>query len=178
MNRRSAITASAVASAVAVLTMGAAPGAIAADSHASGTVHPMSCPMDKGTYVSGAKNTFVPDPGKKVYGATGVTLSITAAKGTSWTGTVTASGTVEVGLIVASAKETYGGSYSWGKTTTVTLGGTWKVPSNKTSGWLALGSMGSHMNWITTQTQPNCSSKTLGKGTINLPKLSPYIAHS
>lgn len=174
MERRSVIAASAVASAAAVLAIGAAPGAVAADR----TVHPMSCPMDKGTVVSGAKTVFVPDPGKRVYGASGVTLSISAAKGTSWTGTVSASGTVEVGLIVASAKETYGGSYSWGKTTTVTLGGTWKVPSTQKTGWLALGSQGSHMNWITTQTQPNCSSKTLGKGTINLPKLAPYIGHS
>lgn len=178
MKRRTAITASAVASAAAVLAIGAAPGALAADPGAAGTVHPMSCPMDKGTLVSGAKTVFVPDPGKRVYGATGVTLSITAAKGTSWTGTVSASGTAEIGLIVASAKETYGGSYSWGKTTTVTLGGTWKVPSSQKTGWLALGSQGSHMNWITTQTQPNCSSKTLGKGTINLPKLAPYIGHS
>jgi len=175
MNRRTAITASTVASTVAVLMLGVAPGAIAATGNA---MHPNSCPPDKGASVSGAVSTFVADSGKKVYGATGVTLSITAAKGTSWTGTVSASGTFEESFIVASAKETYGGSYSWGKTTTVTLGGTWKVPSNQKTGWLALGSLGSHMNWQLTQDQPNCTVKVLGHGTVNLPKLSPYIGHS
>lgn len=168
-----------VASVALLAAMTATPNSFAAEGKPAGTVHPMQCPPDLTTTVSNGKAAFVRDSHKTVYGDSGVTLSLSVAKGHTWTGTFTYSGQLEESMIIASAKETYSASISYAKTTTVTLGGSWKVPKSQKSGWLALGSQGYSMKWKTTRTKGNCSGEeTLGSGTAKLPAKSPYIKHS
>jgi hypothetical protein len=127
---------------------------------------------------SGATSTFVPDSAKKVYGASGVTLTVSAASGTTWTGTVTSATQGDISAIVVEAKETISGSVSYSKTTTVTLSGSWKVPSSQSSGWLALGSKGYRMNWQEGYDTGSCTWVKVKSGTASLPAQSPYIGHS
>jgi hypothetical protein len=141
-------------------------------------VHPDGCPPDPGFAFSSVKSTFVGDKSKTVYGQSGITLSVSVAKGHTWTGTLTSATKVSASVLVASAEETISGSISYAKTTTVTLGGSWKVPSNQKDGWLALGSKGYSFNWQYGSTNGACKWISSNHGTARLPALSPYIAHS
>ncbi|MGV9706603.1 hypothetical protein [Streptomyces sp. NPDC003483] len=105
-------------------------------------------------------------------------MTITQAVRDCWTGTVTYAAKISESIIVASAEETFGGSVSYAKTTTVTLGGSWKVPASQRDGWLALGSKGYSFNWERGSYNGGCKWIVSNHGTAKLPALSPYIAHS
>jgi hypothetical protein len=141
-------------------------------------VHADGCPADPTVSISTVKSKFVGDKSKTVYGQSGVTLSVSVAKGHTWTGTITSATKVSASIIVASAEETISGSISYAKTTTVTLGGTWKVPANQKDGWLALGSKGYSFNWERGSYNGGCKWIVSNHGTAKLPALAPYIAHS
>ncbi len=149
-----------------------------ADADADVPVHTDGCPPDPGFRFYNVKSTFVGDKSKTVYGQSGVTLSVSVAKGHTWTGTVTYSVKLSESILVASAEETISGSISYAKTTTVTLSGTWKVPASQKDGWLALGSKGYSFNWERGSTNGGCKWIVSNHGTAKLPALSPYIAHS
>lgn len=149
-----------------------------ADADAQGPVHPDGCPPDPAITKTNAKSTFVGDKSKTVYGQSGVTLSVSVAKGHTWTGTITYAAKIEESIIVASAEETWGGSVSYAKTTTVTLSGSWKVPASQKDGWLALGSKGYSFNWERGSYNGACKWIVSNHGTAKLPALAPYIAHS
>ncbi|MFJ8005588.1 hypothetical protein [Streptomyces fagopyri] len=149
-----------------------------ADAVTNGPVHPDGCPPDPSISITKAKSVFVGDKSKTVYGQSGVTLSVSVAKGHTWTGTVTYAAKISESIIVASAEETFGGSVSYAKTTTVTLGGSWKVPASQRDGWLALGSKGYSFSWEKGSYNGGCKWIVSNHGTAKLPALSPYIAHS
>jgi len=149
-----------------------------ADADVQGSVHTDSCQSDPTVSITNAKSTFVRDKDKTVYGQSGVTLSISVAVGHTTTGTFTYAAKLSESIIVASAEETLGGSVSWSKTTTVALGGTWKVPSSQNDGWLALGSKGYSFNWERGSYNGGCKWIVSNHGTAKLPALAPYIAHS
>ncbi|WP_405830614.1 hypothetical protein [Streptomyces sp. NBC_01176] len=107
-----------------------------------------------------------------------VTRFVSVAKGHTWTGTITYASKLSESIIVASAEETISGSISYSKTTTVTLGGSWKVPASQKDGWLALGSKGYSFNWERGSYNGGCKWIVSNHGTAKLPALSPYIAHS
>lgn len=69
--------------------MAVAPNSFAAAGKPAGTVHPIHRPPDLTTTVSNGKAAFVRDSHKRVYGDSGVTLSLSVAKGHTWTGTFT-----------------------------------------------------------------------------------------
>jgi hypothetical protein len=140
--------------------------------------HPQGCVNDEATVVSDPVSTFVADSGKKVYGASGTTLSISAASGTTWSGSVSGSGKISESAIIFSADESFSASISYSKTTTVSLGGSWTVPKTESSGWLTLGSMGYSMKWNTGETTGNCTWDSFGSGTAVLPAQAPFIDHS
>ncbi|MEU6220113.1 hypothetical protein ABZ845_21730 [Streptomyces sp. NPDC047022] len=155
---------------------------VAVDSPSGSANHPMNadgCPYDgPSVSLSNVKSTFVGDKSKTVYGQSGVTLSVSVAKGHTWTGTFTYSAKLSQSIIIESAEESISGSVSYAKTTTVTLGGTWKVPNNQRDGWLALGSKGYSFNWDYGSLNGGCKWISTSHGTAKLPALSPYIAHS
>jgi hypothetical protein len=161
-----------VVGATALLLGALAPVASAA------TAQPNSCPPDNQYSVSNALGTFVPDNDKKVYGATGVTLSLSVAAGTSWTGSVGGSVSGDISLIVAAAQMSVNGSISYSKSTTVNLGGSWTVPANQQSGWLALGSQGYSMHWQLAGYTATCAYRIIRQGGATLPALTPFINHS
>ncbi|MGW5432140.1 hypothetical protein ACWET9_33840 [Streptomyces sp. NPDC004059] len=139
---------------------------------------PDGCPPDPGFRFYHVKSTFVNDKAKTVYGQSGVTLSVSVAKGHTWTGTFTYAAKLSESVLVAAAEETISGSISYAKTTTVTLGGSWTVPASQRDGWLALGSKGYSFNWERGSTNGGCKWIVSNHGTAKLPALSPYIAHS
>ncbi|MEU7381204.1 MULTISPECIES: hypothetical protein [unclassified Streptomyces] len=141
-------------------------------------VHAEGCPPDPSFSFTSVKSTFVGDKSKTVYGQSGVTLSVSVAKGHTWTGTVTYSAKLSESILVASAEETISGSISYAKTTTVALSGSWKVPASQKDGWLALGSKGYSFNWERGSYNGGCKWIVSNHGTAKLPALSPYIAHS
>ncbi|MFC9635084.1 hypothetical protein ACFTY8_39000 [Streptomyces mirabilis] len=143
--------------------------------------HPMNpdgCPPDPGFSFSSVKGTFVGDKSKTVYGQSGVTLSVSVAKGHTWTGTITASAKLSESYLIASAEESISGSISYAKTTTVTLGGSWTVPKTQKEGWLALGSQGYSFGWQYGSYNGACRWIVSNHGTAKLPAKSPFIAHS
>ncbi|MEV1062875.1 hypothetical protein [Streptomyces sp. NPDC050263] len=149
-----------------------------ADAGVDGPVHTDGCPPDPAISITKVKSTFVGDKSKTVYGQSGVTLSVSVAKGHTWTGTITYAAKLSESIIVASAEETISGSISYAKTTTVTLGGTWKVPASQKDGWLALGSKGYSFNWERGSYNGGCKWIVSNHGTARLPALAPFIAHS
>ncbi|MFG2939687.1 hypothetical protein [Streptomyces sp. NPDC048282] len=144
----------------------------------SGPVHPEGCPPDPSVSITKVKSTFVGDKSKTVYGQSGITLSVSVAKGHTWTGIITYAFKLSESIIVASAEETITPSVSYAKTTTVSLSGSWKVPASQKDGWLALGSKGYSFNWERGSYNGGCKWIVSNHGTAKLPALSPYIAHS
>jgi hypothetical protein len=169
-----------VGAVVLLVAGGAALGAVspAFAQEAPQTVHPNRCGEDPSYSLTGVKGTFVADPGKRVYGQSGVTLSISAASGTTWSGSVTSATQGDINAIIAEAKETVSVSIGYSKTTTVSLGGSWQVPKNQSSGWLALGSEGYTMGWYYGYNNGNCQFVKTKSGTATLPAQTPYIGHS
>lgn len=139
---------------------------------------PAGCPPDPGYSFKKVKSTFVADKKKTVYGASGVRLTLSVAKGHMWTGTIGGALKGEAKAIVAAAEVTVNASIAYTKTTTVTLGGSWTVPAKKRDGWLALGSKGYSFSWEYGSTNGACKWKASRSGTAKLPAMSPYIAHS
>ncbi|MEU1009823.1 hypothetical protein [Streptomyces sp. NPDC005890] len=139
---------------------------------------PQGCPPDPAFSFSHVKGTFVKDKSKTVYGQSGITLKVEVAKGHTWTGTISYAAKLSESILVASAEETISGSISYAKTTTVTLGGTWKVPASQRDGWLALGSKGYSFDWERGSYNGGCKWIVSNHGSAKLPALSPYIAHS
>jgi hypothetical protein len=167
------------ATASAVVLTGSTSQAFAAGESGGIVFRPSACAPDVSTTVSKSKSAFIPDNGKKVYGDSGVTLSLSVASGHTWTGSVSGTGEVDESAVVIAAKESVSASISYAKTTTVTLGGSWTVPASQSQGWFALGSQGFQMSWKRTRTKGDCSGEqTLGSGTAKLPAKSPYLAHS
>ena len=160
------------------LALAAGVGVAVAPAASAATDGPQLCPPNTLYDTSNPIGTFVGDPAKTVYGASGVTLSLSSASGTTWSGTVSNATQGDISLIVIEAKDTVSASVSYSKTTTVALGGSWTVPSSQKSGWLALGSEGYHMNWSVSQENGNCTTTLLRSGTANLPAESPFIDHS
>lgn len=142
----------------------------------AGTSTPMGCPLEYSYSYSGVASTAIAH--QTVYGASGVTLSISETSGTTITGTVGGSGTVDVNAIVAGATAQVNASISLSKTSTVTRGGSWTVPSNQSTGWLADGAQANSMNWQYWRQNGNCTSTVVGSGSAKLPTLAPYIYHS
>jgi hypothetical protein len=149
-----------------------------ADADVDGPVHPDGCPADPSVSITKVKSTFVADKKNIVYGQSGILLSVSVAKGHTWTGTITYAAKLSESIIVESAEETISGSISYAKTTTTTLGGSWKVPASQKDGWLALGSKGYSFNWERGSYNGGCKWIVSNHGTAKLPALSPYIAHS
>ncbi|MGW1811322.1 hypothetical protein [Streptomyces sp. NPDC002078] len=149
-----------------------------ADADIDVPAHPDGCPPDPGFSFSNVKSTFVGDKSKAVYGQSGVTLSVSVAKGHAWTGTATYSAKLSESFLVASAEESTNGSISYAKTTTVTLGGSWVVPKSQKGGWLAVGSKGYSFDWQYGSYNGGCKWIVSNHGTAKFPALSPYIAHS
>ncbi|MFD8004948.1 hypothetical protein [Streptomyces mirabilis] len=127
---------------------------------------------------SGAPGRLPARPELLLHQAGSITLKVEVAKGHTWTGTFTYAAKLSESILVASAEETISGSISYAKTTTVTLGGTWKVPASQKDGWLALGSKGYSFNWERGSYNGGCKWIVSNHGTAKLPALSPYIAHS
>jgi hypothetical protein len=168
---------SACAAGAAALTLVAAHAATAATSKPSGN-HPNGCPPDPWYSTWASYGKFIVDPDKQVYGQSGVTLSISASSGTTFSGTVGGSVSGDIDAIIASASATINTSITYSKTTTVTLGGSWTVPASQSVGWLALGSQGYGMNWAYYEYTAPCGVRTIRSGTANLPALAPVIGHS
>ncbi len=81
------------------------------------------------------------------YGKGGSTLSESIAKGDSWSGTLTGTVGTEAGVIFAKATVSVSASLQKSRTSTITRGGSWTIPSSRASGWVAMGAGGYRFTW-------------------------------
>lgn len=142
----------------------AAVGAVPAS---AGTVHPMICPPDKGYDFSGSYN-YYRDMEPRSGGDSGTTISITFHKGKTTTSTVggAISGEAKVVMVKASAEFDYHFAWQWTNSSTYTW--SWKVPNTMRHGYLHAGAKVRYTKWNYNQTEPNCTTKVLRKGSARL----------
>ena len=145
-------------------------------SPANAVTSPSLCPPETDVSFSNIKTGTIAD--EIVFGQGGVTLSISESSGTTVTGTVGGSGTFSLSAIIAGAQTQVNASIAYSKTTTVTRGGTWTVPTSVSQGWLADGAQTRHFSWKQFRQNGNCTSTVTGTGTANMPVVAPYIFHS
>jgi len=137
-----------------------------------------ACAPNWGYDITGVTSVFVADKNNILYGGPNVTLSISVSKGTTFTGTVGGQVSGDLGSIVSAVQASVSTSISYSKTTTTTLSGSWKVPSNVSVGWIALGSFGNTGHWTYGHYNGSCVWVVSRSGTFTLPRLAPAISHS
>lgn len=103
----------------------------------------------------------------------GHTLSIAISKGTTTTATISGSATAEEGIIIASAKETFGISLAKSWTASVTYTDSWKVPSSWSRGQLHAGSEHATYHWQYGQYNGACKWIVARSGTMSTPHHEP-----
>ena len=106
------------------------------------------------------------DPFDRVYGSSGITLTIIAGRTTSITTTLSASATAGVSAVVAKADLMTSLSLAVSQSATTTAGGSWTVPSSQTTGWLAFGTFSTYSYaWSEAVHTENCATvKHSGSG--------------
>ncbi len=115
---------------------------------------------------------------KKSYGGPGVALSISIAAGVTLQAQISGTVGFEASAVIASAKTTYGLSFSASVTATATFSGSWTIPKNVKEGWIAIGAKADRTNWKKYQQMGNCTDKLIGSGTAKMPWKFPYFHHS
>ncbi len=136
----------------------------------------LGCAADPAYDFSGVRVSYI-DSGK-VYGGGGVTLTLTETRTTTITGTIGGQVGGGVSFLIWSADAQVNGAISLAKTTTYTQTGSWTVPTNQATGWLAIGAQSSSMSWAYGSYSGSCKWVVSHTGTANLPTLAPYWHHS
>lgn len=80
----------------------------------------------------------------RIYGQSGVTLSITKGVSKTIGGSVTGTASAEAGVIFAKASVSLAISVQYSRTTTTTFGASWTVPKKQKVGWLEVGTRGGY----------------------------------
>ena len=135
------------------------------------------CAPDAGYSFSSVQSIFYRDPQKTITVYPGVTGSITAAAGTSWSGAISGTLKTSVSAFIASVDVSVQTTITYTRTTTVTVGGSYY--NNTTSPrWLALGTSGRSMHWSYGYYAATCNYVQQSSGTANLSNDgTPAVAH-
>jgi hypothetical protein len=143
----------------------------------AGAARPLACVDNAGYKFSNVAVSYI--AAFRIYGGPHTTLTVSEARGTTVTGTITGALKTSASILIASAETTITTSIALAKTTTATVGGSWTTPTNA-SGWLAYGAQTRTMGWSYGHyvPKPACTYQALGGGSANLPTLAPYIFHS
>ena len=145
----------------------------------TGEQQPAVCdPGGKPPYYSfsGKRPVYIRAKDGRVYGQSGVTLSI--SKGVSKTigGSLTGTSAAEAGAIFAKASVSLAISVQYSRTTTTTFGGSWTVPKNQSTGWLEVGTKGGYtFKWKRYHYRTPCTKVVDGHGTARGPKKSAAL---
>ena len=126
---------------------------------------------------SGKKKIYIRAKDGRVYGDSGITLSI--SKGVSKTigGSVTGTASAEAGVIFAKASASLAISVQGSRTTTTTFSGTWTVPKSQKTGWLEVGTYdGYTFKWSRYHYASPCRKVVDAKGTGKGPTRSASLA--
>jgi hypothetical protein len=124
----------------------------------------------------GKKSIYIRARDGRIYGQSGVTLSI--SKGVSKTigGSVTGTGTAEVKAIFAKASVSLAISVQYSHTTTTTFGGSWTVPKSQRTGWLEVGTRSGYtFKWKRYHYKSPCTMVVDARGTAKGPKKSAAL---
>jgi hypothetical protein len=168
----------------ALLAAAAALVPTTADAHTDKDVLPQVCnPGGKSPYYkfSGKKLTYLRARDGRIYGQSGVTLSI--SKGVSKTigGSVTGTGSAEAGVIFAKASVSLAISVQYSRTTTTTFGASWTVPKSQPTGWLEVGTNNGYtFRWKRYHYRSPCTVVVDAHGTAKGPKRTAalFFKHS
>jgi hypothetical protein len=136
--------------------------------------HPDSCPADPGySYknLAASKLSAVPS----IYGDPGVYISIALTAGASATATFSGTTQSGVSVVIANASVTFGISFSYSITASVTYTGAWTVPTTVAHhGWLGAGAYADQYNWSYGQFV-GCVWTVTHSGVVTSPYHLPYI---
>jgi hypothetical protein len=124
----------------------------------------------------GKKSIYIRARDGRIYGQSGVTLSI--SKGVSKTigGSVTGTGTAEVKAIFAKASVSLAISVQYSRTTTTTFGGSWTVPKSQRVGWLEVGTRSGYtFKWKRYHYRSPCRVVVDARGIAKGPKKSAAL---
>jgi hypothetical protein len=95
----------------------------------------------------------------KIFGSSGITLTITSGRATSVATSLTGSATAGVSAVVAKADLTTSLSLTVSQATTTTAGGSWTVPSTQSTGWLAFGTFSTYSYaWVEAVHTEDCAT--------------------
>jgi hypothetical protein len=124
----------------------------------------------------GKKSIYISARDGRIYGQSGVTLSI--SKGVSKTigGSVTGTGTAEVKAIFAKASVSLAISVQYSRSTTTTFGGSWTVPKSQRTGWLEVGTRSGYtFKWKRYHYRSPCKMVVDAQGTAKGPRKSAAL---
>lgn len=113
----------------------------------------------------------------RVYGQSGVTLTI--QKGTSYTvgGSVTGTTGVDAGILFAKASASLAISVTASRTTSTIFTGSWKVPATQAWGWLEVGTKQAYkFSWKKYHMVGECTVHVDAHGTAKAPTRSAALA--
>lgn len=110
--------------------------------------------------------------GAAVTGGPGVTLSITRSKSFTVSGSVTGTAGFDAGAIIAKASASVGVTLGASYSSTITHGGSWKVPRTWKVGELAVGSLTYSGKWYQKRELPTCRIYTSKSGSFKAPRKS------
>lgn len=153
---------------------------VVASAHDSPVVSPRVCTSGGSApyySFSDKEPKYIAAKNGRVYGQSGVTLTVT--KGTSFTvgGSVTGSESGEADAIIAKASVTYSLSFTLSRTTNTTYSGSWKVPKDQETGWLEVGTNNGYtFNWERYHYASPCRKVVEASGKTKVPtKSSAYM---
>lgn len=123
---------------------------------------------------------YIPDPSTRVYGDAGVTLSILVGKSYTFSTSVTGTTGITVESLLVKANASLAIQTSKSRTSSLTQGGSWKVPGPG-QGWLEVGTTDAYsFKWEKYKFNSPCTKVALATGTTKAPSktASPYFKHS
>jgi hypothetical protein len=95
----------------------------------------------------------------KIYGTSGILLTIQSGRTTSISTSITGSATAGVSVVVAKADLTTSLSLAVTQSATTIAGGSWRVPASQSTGWLAFGTFSSYSySWSEAVHLENCTT--------------------
>jgi len=120
---------------------------------------------------SGKKPIYIRAKNGRIYGSSGVTLSITKGVSKTIGGSLTGTSSAEAGAIFAKASVSLAISVEYSRTTTTTFGGSWTVPDNQDTGWLEVGTKNGYtFKWQRYHYRAPCTKVIEAHGTAKGPK--------
>ncbi|MBB5866813.1 hypothetical protein F4553_000192 [Allocatelliglobosispora scoriae] len=129
-------------------------------------------------YYESHTDRYIGNPNTRVYGQAGGTLSISQGQSTTVSGSLQTTVSADAGVVFAKVGTSVGVTVGLSSQVTTTIGYTWTVPSNQSTGWIEMGSHGYQISWYKGYYISPCTWKQSGSGTLLGASKNAQFAHS